>query len=81
MRSVNMMKRRLKSIYHLKSLWLQESPFSKAYRIISLEYLRRHSLQYIFNSRVETFANHIKYRYRIIESVKDPMNFTVMKEF
>jgi hypothetical protein len=81
MRSVNMMKRKLKSIQQLKSLWLEENPFCKAYRIISIEYLRRHSLKYIFNSRVENFGNHIKYRYRIIESVGDPKNFTVMKEF
>lgn len=46
-----------------------------------MEYLRKHSLSYIFNSRVENFHKHIKYRYKMAESVSDPRNFTHMKEF
>lgn len=37
----------------LRSLWLEEeNPFAKAYRMLSMEYLRKHCLPYIFNSRV-----------------------------
>lgn len=72
----------LNTISQLRSIWIdEENRYAKAYRILSLEYLRKHSLSYIFNSRVENFHKHIKYRYKIIKSVSDPLDFTCMKEF
>lgn len=44
-----------------------------------MNYLRKHCLEHIFNSRVENFTRHIKYRYRIIEAVRDPESFTRIK--
>lgn len=58
-----------------------DNRFARAFRIFSGEYLRKHSLSYIFNSRVENFHKHIKYRYKIMQSVAAPADFTCMKEF
>jgi hypothetical protein len=72
----------LNSISQLRGLWTEEeNRFAKAYRILSMEYLRKHSLGYIFNSRVNNHYRHIKYRYKIIQSVQHPHTFTCMKEF
>lgn len=72
----------LKSISQLRSLWTDsENKFAKVYRILSMEYLRKHSLGYIFNSRVNNHSRHIKYRYKIMQSVSNPESFTCMKEF
>lgn len=54
------------SIADLRSLWLERNnQFAKAYRILSKEYLRKHSLEYTFNSRVTTVCKHLKYRNKI----------------
>ena len=79
-REVSRLKTNLNTILQLREMWT-EGPFSKALRIITMEYLRKHSFSYIFNSRVENFHKHIKYRYKIIESVAHPETFTCMKEF
>jgi len=56
----------MSSIADLRSLWLDEdNKFAKIYRILSKEYLRKHSLVYIFNSRVTSLSKHIKYRNKI----------------
>ena len=46
-----------------------------------MEYLRKRSLGYIYNSRVSKHHKHIKYRNIIMRNMSDPENFTVMKEF
>ncbi len=82
MRNLRGLRSNLNTISQLRAIWMEEeNEFAKAYRILSIEYLRKHSLEYIFNSRVENFYKHIKYRYKVIESVSDPMAFTCMKEF
>ena len=50
-------------------------------RIISSKYVRQHSLSHIFNSRVENHKKHIKYRYKILQGIEDPLKFTQMKDF
>ncbi len=51
------------TIRELKLLWLNEGNiFDTAFRIISSEYLRKHSLNHVFNSRVINYKTHIKYR-------------------
>lgn len=71
--SLRRLRGKLNTISELRSLWINsENKFAKAYRILSAEYLRKHSLSYIFNSRVENFHKHIKYRYKIIQSVEHP---------
>lgn len=82
MRNLRSLRANLNTISQLRAMWMEEeNEFARAYRVLSLEYLRKHSLPYIFNSRVENFYKHIKYRYKIIESVSDPTAFTCMKEF
>ena len=69
------------SICELQQVWSGKGRISKAFRMLSMEYLRKHCLWHIFNSRVNIYGRHIKYRHRMIESVADPDNFTRMKEF
>jgi hypothetical protein len=70
------------SMAKLRSLWIDaENPYAKVFRIISKEYVRKHSLAYIFNSRVVNIARHIKYRYIIECSIANPARFTHMKEY
>lgn len=82
MRALNSLGGHVNSIAQLQWLWGgQDNPYAKVYRILSLEYLRKHCLPYIFNSRVNVYAKHIKYRFRMLEGVAKPDNFTRMKEF
>lgn len=68
-----MLNGRVNSIAQLQWLWGGvDNRFAKAFRILSLEYLRKHSLSYIFNSRVNIHGKHLKYRYKMIESVGSP---------
>jgi hypothetical protein len=59
-------KRKMNSIADLRSLWLPSNIFSKALRILSHNFLKKHSLEYIFNSRVCNFKGHVKYRERLM---------------
>jgi hypothetical protein len=53
MESLQQAKGNINTILQLRSLWLEgESLYAQAYRIFTAEYLRKHSLPYIFNSRV-----------------------------
>lgn len=80
--TIRLKKRKVNSIADLRSLWVEEeNPFAKATRILSGIFLKRHSLCYIFNSRVTNYQGHIKYRYRLIEALKEPTKFTSIKMF
>ena len=82
MNTIRQKKRKVNSIADLRSLWVdEENPFGKATRILSGIFLKRHSLSYIFNSRVTNFQGHIKYRYRLIEALREPKQFTSIKMF
>lgn len=75
-------RRRINSIADLRALWLEaENRFAQPTRILSLIFLKKHSLPYIFHSRVTNYEGHIKYRYRLMEALKDPKNFTSIKSF
>jgi len=50
-------------------------------RILSGIFLRKYSLSWIFNSRIENVKYPIKYRYRIIEGVSKPYEFKYLKDF
>jgi hypothetical protein len=64
----------------MKSLWLEEdNKFHKAFRILSSQYLRKHSLHHIFNSRVNNHALHLKYVRKLIKSIEDPEQFITLK--
>lgn len=67
MRALNSLGGHVCSIAQLQWLWSgHDNPYAKTYRILSLEYLRKHSLAYIFNSRVNIFGKHIKYRSKML---------------
>jgi hypothetical protein len=73
MESLEKLGGQLSSIAQLQWLWGDsDNPFGKVYRVLSMEYLRKHSLAYIFNSRVNIHSKHLKYRYKMAESVGNP---------
>lgn len=73
-------KKGINTIADLRSLWT-ESRFSREIRILSCLFLRKYSLQYIFNSRVSNFASHIKYRQKLREALTDPQGFRNIKDY
>jgi hypothetical protein len=57
----------------LRELWLPEgNECHKVFRIISMEYIRKHSLNHIFYSRVVNYKIHNKYRRRFYDILKNP---------
>lgn len=73
-------KKNINTIADLRSLWT-ESRYSQEIRMLSCLFLRKHSLQYIFNSRVSNFASHIKYRAKLREALTDPQGFRNIKDY
>jgi hypothetical protein len=71
-------KRRIGKIGDLKELWLKSS-FSKEMRIISCYFLRKFAHKWIFNSRVETFRWHLKYRLILLKALRTPEEFKYLK--
>jgi hypothetical protein len=73
-------KKYINSIADLRSLWLEEEfEFAKVTRKISLYFLKKVSLKYIFSSRITNHAGHIKYRNRLINVLRFPHEFTCIK--
>lgn len=50
-------------------------------RVITYEFLRKHALSYIFDSRICTYGSHIKYRQRLCEAVASPEEFKHIKDY
>jgi hypothetical protein len=66
-------KKNINSIADLRALWLDEEfEYAKATRKISLYFLKKVSLKYIFSSRITNHTGHIKYRNRLINVLKYP---------
>ena len=55
--------------------------FGRELRVLSNLFLRKHALTYIFSSRVTNQGSHIKYRGRLREALRDPRNFTNIKDY
>jgi len=73
MKMINGLKGRVHSISELRALWTPEGNiYHQAFRMFSCEYLRKYCLQRTFNSRVENFTIHLKYRERLLEGLKSP---------
>jgi hypothetical protein len=80
MRVYEQFKGRIHSISEMRSLWIPEgNPYHQAFRILSSQYLRHHYLERTFNSRVENYSVHMKYRQRLLDGLKNPEHFTVLK--
>jgi hypothetical protein len=73
-------KKRINTIADLRRLWTDER-IGKAMRIISNLFFRRHSLHYIFNSRISNFASHVKYRQSLWMALRNPEAFNHIKEY
>ena len=70
------------SIQTLKKMWGYENvnhKVKKCIRILSYVFMRKHSLNYIFNSKVKHYVTHIKYRRRLIEGIENPTAFNHIK--
>ena len=66
-------KKNLNSIADLRALWVTgEFRYAKITRVLSLYFLKRGALRYIFSSRVVNYEGHIKYRKRLIDVLKCP---------
>jgi len=57
-------KKNINTIANLRDLWV-DFKYSRCMRILSNQFLRKHALQYIFNSRISNFTSHVKYRKRL----------------
>lgn len=80
MRVFEQQKGHVHSISELRALWTAEgNPFHQAFRMLSCEYLRKHCLQRTFNSRVENYSIHLKYRQRLLDGLRSPEEFTALK--
>jgi hypothetical protein len=55
--------------------------YASSMRLLSNQFLRRHSLSYIFNSRISNISPHVKYRYKLIEAIKKPIEFSYIKDY
>jgi hypothetical protein len=74
------MKKTINTIADLRRLWI-DYKYSRCMRIISNLFLRKYSLNYIFNSRICNFRSHIKYRHRLCEAIKNPKAFRHIKDY
>lgn len=74
------LKKKINTIADLRNLWASE-PESKCLRIISNLFLRKHSLHYIYNSRIKTRLCHSKYKRRLQEAIVDPFEFNHIKDY
>lgn len=73
-------KRGINSIADLRNLWLDENfEYARQMRMISIYFLKRASLTYVFSSRISNHEGHIKYRNRLIEVLRVPEDFTSIK--
>jgi len=77
---LNQHKKEITTIADLRSLWI-DNPFESVIRTLSCVFLRRYSLNYIFNSRVCNYVSHIKYRQRFLEAIRAPNEFKHIKDF
>lgn len=82
--SVRRHKKEVNSINYLKLIWGhvdKSDPIFKCIRILSYVFMRKHCLEYIFNSRIKNYSTHIKYRKRIMEGIQNTTEFTCIKQF
>ncbi len=80
MADLKKIKKSINTIADLRYLWTNYK-YAQCMRTISFEFFRKHSLSYIYNSRVEKHTTHLKYRQRLCEAVGNPHNFKNIKPF
>jgi hypothetical protein len=71
------LKRSINTIAELRALWTGEK--GACLRVISNLFFRQYALEYIFNSRISSYASHIKYRSSLWQALKQPDTFNHIK--
>ena len=71
------MKEDISSIHDLREVWNSSEEdcdveYKACFRIFSQEFIRRHSLNHIFTSRIRNVSSHIKYRSKLLEALRKP---------
>lgn len=74
------MKKKINTIADLRNLW-GNTKEGKCVRVLSNYFLRKHSLHYIYNSRIKTRVCHAKYKRRLQEALRNPYDFNHIKEY
>lgn len=72
-------KKKMNKIVHLQQLWLDKTIFGREMRIISYDFLRKFAYKWIFNSRIENYRYHLKYRSILMKVIKKPDQFVFLK--
>lgn len=67
------------TIASLRALWTHPI-FGRCLRMLSHLFMQRHSLHYIFNSRVEWKRFHLKHRVRLLDAIGNPEEFYSIRE-
>ncbi|CAD8066315.1 unnamed protein product [Paramecium sonneborni] len=57
----------------------EEEEFRRAFRIISRIFIKKYAINYIFNSKIVQHNWHMRYRSQIYKGVKNPNNFSHIK--
>lgn len=73
-------KKKINTIADLRNLW-GDNEEGRCIRVISNYFLRKHSLHYIYNSRIKTRVCHSKYKRRLQEALLNPFDFNHIKEY
>ena len=77
---INNSKLNINTIRDIRCMWTH-GVFGKAIRILSYQFLRKHALSYIFNSRVKNHSTHVKYRNKLMDGLRNPECFNNIKDF
>jgi hypothetical protein len=77
-RELKEIKKNIKTIADLRSLWI-DCKHARLIRILGNRFLRKRSLAYIFNSKIESTDAHVKYRSKLLRAIKNPESFQCIK--
>jgi hypothetical protein len=75
------LKNKVGNIADLRELWNSDGEFGVISRTLSQLFLRKYCLNHIYNSRITNYSNHVKYRYRMMEALRNPSRFQSIKEY
>ena len=80
MEAIQEFRHQIHTISGIRYLW-QHHPMSKPIRIMCCEYLRKHNLRHVFNSRVMKYGVYLRYQEKIMRSMEKPHDFESIKDF
>ena len=56
-------------------------PFKQAFQEICIKFLKFFCVNWLYSSKIAEKVTHLKYRFKILRRVKNPMFFTYLKDF